>query len=71
LERASWAGLEGLPIPLGATWIAEEEAWNVAVYSEHANSVTLLFYAEAAHASPVLTNRLEHLKTLESSNDVG
>ena len=60
--RASWASLEGLPIPLGATWIAEEEAWNFAVYSEHAHRVTLLLYAEADRVSPVLTNRLEDLK---------
>lgn len=40
----SWASLEGLPNPLGATWIAEEAAWNFAVYSEHAEHVTLLLY---------------------------
>jgi isoamylase len=60
--RASWASLEGLPIPLGATWIAEEEAWNFAVYSEHAEQMTLLLYAEEAPATPVLTQRLNHLR---------
>ena len=60
--RASWASLEGLPIPLGATWIAEEEAWNFAVYSEHAKRVTLLLYTEEDPSSPVLTRRLDHLR---------
>jgi len=52
----SWASPEGLPNPLGATWVAEEEAWNFAVYSEHAERVTLLFYTEKDRATPVLTS---------------
>lgn len=60
--RASWASLEGLPIRLGATWIVEEGAWNFAVYSEHADLVTLLLYTEEDPASPVLTRRLDHLR---------
>lgn len=43
----SWASVEGLPFPLGATWVPQEEAWNFAVYSEHAEQVTLLLYTEA------------------------
>jgi glycogen operon protein len=60
--RASWASVEGLPIPLGATWIAEEKAWNFAVYSEHAEHVTLLLYAEGDLVTPVLTQQLNHLQ---------
>ncbi len=30
----SWASLEGPPNPLGATWIAGDDAWNFAVFSE-------------------------------------
>jgi glycogen operon protein len=59
---ASWASVEGLPIPLGATWIAEEEAWNFAVYSEHAHGVTLLLYADDDPATPVLSRRLDYLR---------
>src|SRR5207248_2866012 len=59
---ASWASLEGLPIPLGVTWIAEEEAWNFAVYSEHADGVTLVLYAEDDPAIPVLSRRLDYLR---------
>jgi glycogen operon protein len=58
----SWASLEGLPTPLGATWIAEEAAWNFAIYSEHAERVTLLLYVEEDPATPVLTQRLDHLR---------
>jgi pullulanase/glycogen debranching enzyme len=43
-ERRTWAQTEGLPLPLGATWIPEEQAFNFAVYAEHAETVTLLLY---------------------------
>jgi glycogen operon protein len=61
--HASWASLEGLPFPLGATWVPQEEAWNFAVYSEHAEQVTLLLYAEADPSTPVVSYRLDHLRT--------
>jgi pullulanase/glycogen debranching enzyme len=54
---AAWASLEGLPIPLAATWITEREAWNFAVYAEHAEQVTLLLYAQAP-TTPVVTKQL-------------
>jgi pullulanase/glycogen debranching enzyme len=60
--RASWASLEGLPHPLGATWIAEEEAWNFAVYSEHGEHVTVLLYTGEDPTTPVLTQRLDHFR---------
>ena len=41
-----WAAREGLPYPLGATWIEEERAYNFALYSKHAEAVVLLLYAE-------------------------
>jgi glycogen operon protein len=62
LRDSPWARLEGLPIPLGATWIPAEKAWNFAVYSEHAEQVTLLLYAEADVAAPMVARRLEHLR---------
>jgi glycogen operon protein len=54
--------MEGLPFPLGATWIEEEAAYNFALYSKHAERVTLLVYAESSLAEPVLTYRFDHLK---------
>ena len=59
--RASWASLEGLSFPLGVTWIAEEEAWNFAIYSEHADGVTVVLYADDP-AIAVLSRRLDYLR---------
>jgi hypothetical protein len=42
-RRPTWEGA-GNPLPLGVKWIEEEQAFNFAVYSEHAESVTLLLY---------------------------
>jgi glycogen operon protein len=41
--------------------VPEEEAWNFAVYSEHAEQVTLLLYAEADASAPVVAHQL-HLR---------
>lgn len=57
-----WAAAEGLPFPLGATWIGEERAWNFALYSKHAQSVTLLLYTESDIVNPVLTCSFDYLK---------
>ncbi len=35
---------EGSPSPLGATWLADVQAWNFALYAENARQVTLLLY---------------------------
>ena len=44
----------GSPLPLGATWMEEEQAFNFAVQAEHAESVTLLLYAAKKPNNPVL-----------------
>jgi glycogen operon protein len=54
--------MEGLPFPLGATWIEEEAAYNFALYSKHAERVTLLFFTEGNLTEPVLIYRFDHLK---------
>jgi hypothetical protein len=33
-KRPTWAQSKGNPLPLGVTWIAEEQAFNFAVHSE-------------------------------------
>jgi len=48
-----WAQIEGSPLPLGATWIEDEQAFNFAVYAEHAESVTLLVYSPRDLANPI------------------
>ena len=53
--RVTWTQTEGLPLPLGATWIEEEQAFNFAVYSEHAESVVLLLYSPGDLVNPFLT----------------
>ena len=57
-----WATTEGLPFPLGATRIEEDDAYNFALYSKHAQSVTLLLYSESDIVNPVLAYRFDYLK---------
>lgn len=57
-----WTRTEGTPAPLGVTWIEEEQAYNFALYTRHASSVTLLVYAEGDLTAPVLESSLSHLK---------
>jgi isoamylase len=61
LKRRRWAHAEGLPLPLGATWIEDEQALNFAVYAEHAESVNLLLYSPSDLANPILTFRFDSL----------
>src|SRR3970040_2359578 len=63
-ETASslWAAAEGLPFPLGSTRIEEEDAYNFALYSKHAESVTLLLYTESDIINPVFAYRFDYLK---------
>lgn len=57
-----WAAAEGLPAPLGVTWIAAEQAYNFALYARHATDVTLLLYTEQDLVNPVRQTPLNHLK---------
>ena len=54
-KRLTWAQSEGSPLPLGATWMEQEQAFNFAVYAEHAETVTLLLYSADELANPVLS----------------
>lgn len=57
-----WAASEGLPFPLGATWIEEERAFNFALYALHAESVTLLLYSAHDLVNPVLESSFDYLR---------
>ena len=57
-----WASVEGSSFPLGMTWIAEEQAYNFALYSKHADRVTLLLYKEDDVIHPVFTYQLDYLR---------
>jgi glycogen operon protein len=61
-RRSTWEQVEGSPLPLGVTWIEEEQAFNFAVYSELAESVTLLLYTAADIVNPLLAYRLDFLR---------
>ena len=59
---ASWEELEGSPLPMGATWLEEAQAWNFALYSKHAEHVILLLYAADDLVHPLLTSDLDYLR---------
>src|ERR1700739_2512629 len=61
VRRPTWEQAEGTPLPLGATWIDTEQAFNFAVHAEHAESVTLLLYTPADLVSPLLAYRFDFL----------
>jgi isoamylase len=50
----------GAAWPMGAKWIASEQAINFALYSRHATGVTLLCYRESDPAKPIFEFRLEY-----------
>jgi glycogen operon protein len=53
LATDEWERVEGGPWPFGANWVEAERAFNFALYSQHALSVTLLLYSEHDPAKPV------------------
>jgi isoamylase len=57
-----WAAVEGSPLSPGVTWIPELQAYNFALYSEHAEKVTLQLYQESDLITPVLTHEFDYLK---------
>jgi len=57
----SWASTEGLPFPLGVSWVEEERAYNFALYSKHAESVTLRLYREDDLDQPCTSRELRYL----------
>jgi isoamylase len=62
MKRPTWEQAEGSPLPLGVTWIEEEQAFNFAVHAEHAESVALLLYAPTDLVNPRLTYRFDFLR---------
>ena len=61
-----WSTIEGSACPLGASWMPEQQAWNFALHSRHATSVTLLLYGEANLAVPLAERRLDPLNNRTS-----
>jgi isoamylase len=46
MPENQWERQYGSPEHLGATWIGNQQAWNFALYSKHADQVTLCCYAD-------------------------
>ncbi len=57
-----WTATEGTRFPLGTSWVEEDSAWNFSLYSQDAESVTLLLYAETDLVNPVFTYRFDYLR---------
>ncbi len=57
----NWAATEGTPLPLGVTWIAKDHAYNFAIFSEYAESVTLFLYGEDS-STPLFSYVFDHLR---------
>jgi glycogen operon protein len=53
-----WETIEGAPFPLGATWVESEQAFNFALYSKHAERVTLVLYGANDLARPLVSRTL-------------
>src|ERR1700758_2712005 len=62
VKRPTWEQAEGSPLPLGATWIEAEQAFNFAVHAERDESVTLLLYTLADLVNPSLAYRFDFLR---------
>jgi isoamylase len=58
----NWPSIEGSPMPLGVTYIAEEQAYNFALYSKNATEVTLLLFNKESDVKPVVEVWLEPLE---------
>ena len=57
-----WVDAEGAALPLGASWCEAAQAWNFALYSKHAEEVTLLLYGAGEFVRPLLTYRMDYLR---------
>lgn len=49
----NWFGREGSALPLGATWIGDEEAFNFALYSKYGSEVRVLLYSREDTTHPL------------------
>ena len=56
-----WERRYGSPTPFGATWVPADAAWNFAIFSRAARSMTLLLYRRDDPVTPVLVHRLDPL----------
>jgi isoamylase len=58
----TWASEEGTPYPLGVSRCEPDRAFNFALYSKHATSVSLLLFDHIDHATPRVRIELDPLR---------
>jgi glycogen operon protein len=51
--------VEGTILPLGATWVEDEQAYNFSLYAQHAESVELLLFNQDDPTHPFVEYRLD------------
>ena len=61
MRLTNWYSREGSASPLGVTWIADEEAFNFALYSKYASEVKLLLYSREDVTHPLLRIQVQPL----------
>ncbi len=59
-QEDGWKAREGSAVPQGVSWLEEERAYNFALYSKHAERVTLLLYGDDS-GTPLLRFPLDPL----------
>jgi isoamylase len=57
----AWEKAEGMPRPLGVTWLEQEQAYNFAIYAGNAAKVTLLLYDSNELQVPLYSLTLDPL----------
>ena len=60
--QTPWISTEGARSPLGVSWVEDEQAYNFAVFSEHAESVTLLLFTPDDLVHPSFTFVFDFLR---------
>ncbi len=59
VSHNDWCQSDGSPSLLGITWLPNEDAWNFAVYSKHAEKIELLFYCDDSLSDSVYSYRFD------------
>lgn len=59
---ALWSREEGDPYPLGQSWVESEESYNFALYSKHAEAVTLLLFGNDDLTTPLCEYEFDRFK---------
>ncbi len=67
LIRKSWASREGSSHPLGVYFVEADHAFNFAIYSKHAERVTLLLFSETCVEVPLLRFEFDFLHNKSGS----